>query len=361
MKFLSLIIGFLFLSPSLLFAQSYSIGALTAQKNMLPSKINRNGAATEEGETGKKGGTKPSFGTEMQMGIQYQIHILGQVDSPGTYRLSPSTRLDEALSKANGVVERGSQRRIEIRRDGSVYRYDLFQFYKKADLNQNPFLLDNDVIFVPFAESTVAIRGPVKTNGIFELTEEDKTAWDLVQLSGGYTTGVSFRDSVTVVRFSEGKKETIKVANVQQELKNFSLLNGDIVVVPHLLGKGRHFDYDFVDLPADNLYIPSQKNEIFITGAVANPGAQAFNPGYSVIDFVKMAGPSELAKLDGVYVLTDEGKYVRNPKKKKDFHLSPGDTIVVPRRAVTTDNVLRWYNTVTGSVFTGFAFRELLR
>lgn len=294
-------------------------------------------------------------------GINYQIHLLGQVESPGTYRLNPSIRLDEAITKGGGIAERGSQRQVEVRRDGKAHRYDLFRFLRFGDLRQNPFLLDNDVVFVPYAGNSVAIRGPVKSDGVYELKANEKTVWDLVELAGGFTVGMSEKDPVTVVRFESGTRRMVKVPNLKTELEQLELLNGDIVIIPHFLAENRHFDYNILDLPADNIFYPTQKSEIYVTGAVGSSGGFPYNPTSSVRDFVNMAGPTELAKIDSAYVLAGNGTHIRSPMKKKNFRLSPGDTIVVPRRRVTTDNVLKWYGTVTSTVFTSFALKELLK
>lgn len=358
-----LLVSFLMV-PSFLSAQNFGMNSLNNRRGGILQGAGLNGAGSSTEDAKKKPGTGPGGATKSDMGgfsLDYQIHLLGQVKEPGTYRLPPSIRLDEAIAKADGIAERGSFRKVELRRDGNVYRYDLFKFQKFGDLSQNPFLLDNDVVFVPFAETNVAIHGPVKSNSVYELTANEKSVWDLVELAGGYTVGVSEKDPVKVVRFTDGKKEVISIPNVKLELEKFALLNGDTVIIPHMFSEDRRFDYSVLELPADNIYLPDRKNEVFVTGAVTNGGAFPFDPTYAIRDFVNMAGPTELAKLQAVYILTANGKYVRNPVRKKKFRLSPGDTIIIPKRRVTTDNVLKWYNTLTGSVFTGFAFKQLIQ
>lgn len=291
--------------------------------------------------------------------IEYQLHLLGQVEHPGTYRVPPSTRLDEALGKAGAILDGGSTRRLEVRRDGKTLYYDQLKFQRFGDLKQNPFLMDNDVVFVPYIGNSVSIRGPVKRSGAYELLEDEKSLWALVELAGGYAVGLSEKDPVAVVRFENGKRKLLKISNVQSELERFELLNGDVVVVPHFLAEKRHFDYNLTDLPADTIYFPTQKSEVYVTGAVVQPGAYTFNASSSVRDFVNMAGPTELSRLKSIYILTADGRYVKASKKK--FHLSPGDTVVVPKRHFTTDNTLKWYGTLTSTIFTSFALKQLLQ
>ncbi|MDO8526160.1 MAG: SLBB domain-containing protein [Deltaproteobacteria bacterium] len=363
--FLLFVIGFF---PVQLLAQNYGQSMGSQQKNTSSFRKQSGGGAFGQSGLDKEAaikaagnmGTAPMSSGQGQMGgLDYQIHILGQVANPGTFRLPASTRLDEAIKNAGGIKERGSLRRVEVRRDGHTTFYDLLAFQKNGELNQNPYLMDNDVVFVSYAENTVLIEGPVKSSGTYELSN-NRSVWSVIELAGGFTAGVTNNDPVVVVRFVDGKREVIKIVNSKPELESFELVNGDIVVVPHLLVENRHFDYNISELPNDNIFYPTQKNEIFVTGAVSQPGPFPFNPGYSTRDFINISGPTELSNLSGVYILTSDGKHIRNPEKKKDFHLSPGDSIVVPRRHLTTDNVLKWYNTFTGTVFTSFALKQLL-
>lgn len=290
----------------------------------------------------------------------YQVHILGQVDKPGTYRLLPSTHLDEAINTAGGITPKGSFRGIELRRGGKNVAYDLLRYKLEGALSQNPFLFDNDVIFIPYAQKSVAIQGPVKNAITFELKANEENIWDLLNLAGGFTAGVSFDADIKVIRFVNEKREILSVANKQEELKAFQLYNGDIVIIPHILTKDRTFDYEISELPADNVFYPSFNDNVFVIGAISLPGAYPFNPVYKVNDFVKMAGPNRTAQLNSIQVLTTNGKQLRG-RGLKTYHLSPGDTIVVPEKSFTADNVLRWYGAITGSIITGFTVRELVK
>ncbi len=294
------------------------------------------------------------------MGGEYQIHLLGQVQGPGTYRFPPSTRMAEALERAGGVLQMGSQRQIELRRGREVFRYDLFRFRHSGDLSQNPFLLDNDVIFVPFSKRNVEIQGPVKSNGIFELSSREGSVQDLIKLVGGFTAGVSYETPVVIIRYEGQEKKLIEIRNNSTELSKFDLQNGDIVIIPHILTATRRFDYNVGKLPADNIFYPSFNDNVFVMGAVQLPGAYPFNQNYSLRDYVSMAGMIRGAKTSRVRVITSDGKKLRG-MKLKNYELSPGDTIVVPERVVSADSVLNWYNAIATSIITGFTLRELIR
>jgi len=308
----------------------------------------------------KSGGVAGGGGGAGAEGSLYQVHILGQIENPATYHVSISTRLMEAIGLAGDVLRKsGSKRFVELRREGKVVRYDLFKFQRLGDLSQNPFLLDNDIIFVPYSTNSVSIEGAVKSNGVYELID-DKSLWGLIELAGGYTVGVSEKEPVTIIRYEHSKKTLLKVPNVQQELKTFELLEGDVVVVPHMFNDNRRFDYNITELPADNVFYPTQNDNIFVIGGVAKPGPYNFVPTYSIRDFINQAGPTRLSKPKSAYIMTADGKTIRNLRGKKDIQLSPGDTIIVPEQKVTFNNTMAWYNTILNTFFSVFAFQQVI-
>lgn len=311
--------------------------------------------------TGNQNGLNMSSGGSVSgaAGMNYQIHVLGQVESPGTFRFGPSVRVAEAVAGAGNVIPGGSMRHIELRRGSDPARkIDLFRFVVYGDLNFNPFLQDNDVIYVPFAKNSVRIEGPVKKGGTYELVEE-KNIWDVIQLAGGYASGASEDGEVVIVRYVESdKKELIKVANIQTELLKTELRGGDIIVVPHIFTKDKEFDYAFPELPADNIFYPSYNDNVFVIGAVTQPGSYPYNAHLGIMQYINMAGPGANSKIQSARVMATNGKVIRRPK---GYTLNPGDTIVVPEKKLNGGNFLAWYNTFASTVFTAVALRSLLQ
>lgn len=356
------LIFFLFFVNVQAFAQT-SFGKVTSPLNGAaliksmttgPSQGQLRGQTSNQPSTTETGGSASS----MLSGMDYQVHVLGRVQAPGTYRLGPSVRLAEALGMAGGVESGGSQRRVELRRGTEKpKRVDLLQFTRRGDLNANPFLQDNDVIFIPFVEQSVRIEGPVKSGGVYELVDE-RTVWDVVEMADGYTPGASDKGEVVIIRYDENeKKKLIKVKNIPAELKQVSVQGADIIVVPHIFTKDRQFNYAFSSFPSDNVFYPSHSDSVYVAGAVLQQGPQAYNASYGIREYVNQAGLSPLAKLKSVRILKGDGKIQRNIKK---YSLSPGDTIIVPEKKMTSGNVLSWYSTFAGTVFTGVALKSLV-
>lgn len=351
------------ITPSFLMAQDSSgYGQALGQRKSQTRPLN---PTLQQGESTQ---THPMSAPEAGLGYSrsaavldssaYQIHIVGMVRHPGTYRLPPSTRMAEAIDMAGGLEPKGSMRRIELRRHNrTIHVYDLSAFLSAGRLDQNPFLQDNDEIYVPISERVVSIRGPVNRSGVMELLKEQSLT-DVVTLAGGYTVGIIKTEPVTVIRHSSGKKVTYHVSMSDADMANFIVEDGDYIVFPHVLTKGRKFDYNIAELPNDTLFYPSFNDNVFIMGAVAQPGAYPYNPFYDVRHYMNMAGLVRYANVKRVKIIDVSGKPV---KYTDEYRLNPGDTIVVPYRAWTTDNVLKWYNTISNTIFTSFALQQLIK
>jgi len=49
--------------------------------------------------------------------------IEGEVASPGRYRIEPGMTVMQAIARAGGITERGSERRIQLKRVGKPGQY----------------------------------------------------------------------------------------------------------------------------------------------------------------------------------------------------------------------------------------------
>lgn len=270
-------------------------------------------------------------------GLSYQVHILGEVDKPGTYRIAASTRLWEAITQAGGISGQGSERRVIIQHsEGTKSEVDLLAFKYHGKLDQNPYLLDNDVVFVPLRQNLVQVAGTVKRPGSYELRQE-KTLEDLIKLAGGFTAGAALTSPIKIVRFHNGLKEVLEVGNNKDEIKKFLLADADVVVIPHILTKDKKFDYNLASFPGDNgLFYASFEERVFLIGGLSNPGAYPYSPYYSVRQYLTLAGGvTRLGRIKKMKLLTSEGETFR---ATPETTINPGDTIIVPERYMPPEN-----------------------
>ena len=128
-----------------------------------------------------------------------QVNIMGEVEIPGTFRLSPFATVLNALYHAGGVKEEGSLRTIKVIRGGElyttvdVYGY-LFNGYSDSDIT----LKEGDVIIVQPYVNLVLAAGNVKRPMFYELAEGE-TLSDLIQYAGGFSSK-AYQDDFRVIR-----------------------------------------------------------------------------------------------------------------------------------------------------------------
>lgn len=260
------------------------------------------------------------------MASGYQVHILGEVSQPGTYVVTASTRLLEAVQRAGGFLPNASERNVELRRKGGgTVHVDLLEFKLMGKLNNNPYLMDNDVIFVPLRGKVIQVTGAVKRPDIYELKNE-KNLEDVLELAGGFNPGAALGEPLRVIRFENGEKVVDEIPLEKGALVKFAIANGDVVIVPNITTKGTQFDYNIAAIPGDQVFYPSYEDRVFVLGGVAAPGAYPFSPYYTVNQYVSLAGGISDRGSPKFKVTSMDGK---THKARGDGKINPGDTIMI--------------------------------
>jgi protein involved in polysaccharide export with SLBB domain len=161
----------------------------------------------------------------------FLVHVVDNVSKPGIYPTNPVERVSSLLARAGGIT--GSKRRIAIRHhDGTALTADLVQYELTGNTELNPYLVDGDVVSVPFAETTVAITGAVHRPGNYELIKAKDLA-ELLELAGGLTSGVARGLPIRVVRRNGKQQEVFQdLAFSGTVAPNAPLHDLDQVVVP---------------------------------------------------------------------------------------------------------------------------------
>jgi len=274
--------------------------------------------------TGTPAGT--TMGEAAMMSLGYQVHVLGEVMRPGTFRVVASDRVSEIIQRAGGFAENGSERNIELRRKGGgVVHVDLLAFKLFGKLDQNPYVTDNDTIYVPLRKSVIQVAGAVKRPDFYELKNE-KTLADVVDLAGGFNAATFMKEPIRVIRFVDGEKHLEEVTIEKGAMEKFAIMTGDVVVVPNVVTKKTDFDYNVASIPGDQVFYPSYEDRVFVLGGIAFPGAYEFSPYYSVNQYITLAGGLNDRGKSKFRVITVEGK---NKRAKPSDRVNPGDTIVI--------------------------------
>jgi hypothetical protein len=90
----------------------------------------------------------------------------------------------------------------------------------------------------------------------------------------------------------------------------------------------------------DTLVIPKRPGYVMVTGDVFDPTAVSFSPGRSAKWYLEQSGgPTLLANKKAIFVIRADGSVIGEKKTlwigdSLDAVLEPGDTVVVPEKAI---------------------------
>jgi len=160
----------------------------------------------------------------------FLVHIVNYVKQPGSYSATPLERVSNLLTRAGGVT--GSRRRIVIKHKGGTETpADLVLYELTGDTAYNPYVLDGDVIVVPFADVVATIEGAVRRPGRYELTKT-RDLDEALTLAGGFTSSVARSLPIRIVRRNaKVQDEFVDVPFRGDAAPNHDVIDGDRVIV----------------------------------------------------------------------------------------------------------------------------------
>ena len=195
-----------------------------------------------------------------------QVMVWGAKQS-GSYYLPSLGTAFHALFAAGGPGLNRSYRNIHvIRNDKTIRVIDLYEFLSRGSRVSDITLQDNDILFIPYYDRRVRIRGEVKTPAVFELLPNEQLQ-DALGFAGGFTE-IAYRDVVEVLRYGQQEKEVFSVRAA--DLVGFALKGSEIVTVSSI---------------ADRF-----KNRIKVDGAVERPGYYSMAAGIDLKQAIENAG-----------------------------------------------------------------------
>ncbi|MBI3790815.1 MAG: SLBB domain-containing protein [Gemmatimonadetes bacterium] len=201
--------------------------------------------------------------------------MVGDVEHPGSYRISSTGTAFSALYAAGGPTRNGSLRRIEVRRGGKVVDVlDAYDYLLRGDATHDVRLETGDVVFVAPHGPRARIVGEVLRPATYELRDRETVA-DALRMAGGITAeGDARRVTVERVlpvaeRAANGRDRTV-LALSTEAAATVPVGAGDVVRVAPISDRVR--------------------NRVVVRGNVWSPGLVAVEPGMRLSDALKRAG-----------------------------------------------------------------------
>lgn len=195
------------------------------------------------------------------------VNVMGEVNIPGSYRLSPFSTVFNALYRAGGINEVGTLRNIEIVRNGNrLVNVDIYDYLFGGKKTGDVRLQEGDVIIVPPYAELINVEGTVKRPMYYELREGESLA-KLLEYTGGFA-GNAYTDMITVSRQTGKDNEIFNVS--ASDFNSYRLKDGDIVTVGSVTDR-------FL-------------NKVELKGSVMRPGNYALGNGISTLrDVIRVA------------------------------------------------------------------------
>ncbi len=159
------------------------------------------------------------------------VSIYGEVGVQGGFTLSALNTAFNALAAAGGPTAIGSVRNIQLSRNGSTHRLDLYKYMTNPTSGLSYDIQNGDVIFVPVAQKVVSIEGAVRRPMRYEMVDGESLS-DLINYAGGLSADV-LPDFVQVERFENGTKKFLEfnLKEVMAGKTKVTLEAGDVVRV----------------------------------------------------------------------------------------------------------------------------------
>lgn len=198
-----------------------------------------------------------------------QIYVVGQAEQPGSYTVSSSSTLVNALFISGGPRADGSLRNIQLRRAGKIVAsLDLYDFIHDGVSSQDPQLLAGDVIVIPPAGPQVAVTGALDNAAVYELKSDGATTLgELLALGGGIPT-LAKTQKALLERVANEKTAPREVHDLALDDDGLgtSLRDGDIVTLLNIS--------------------PQFANAVTLQGNVAAPARYRWFEGMRIRDLI---------------------------------------------------------------------------
>lgn len=233
----------------------------------------------------------------------FKVLVTGAVQKPGFVIETPVSRLDDAIDQVDGFHQLAKEFEIKItHKDGSHEVIDYHQYILDGDLKSNPTLIEGDHVQVPFGElnlNGIVVRGSITGAG-YDIIGPKETLGDYIQRQVIFEKNADLKN-VTLSRTVNG-------------------LDKHMIILPE--------DFESTVLqPQDEINFMWERG-VMVTGFVQSPGGFSYSPGYSVSDYIALAGGNTR---DGNPRLVSIAHVDGDTEKGLRTSVLRGDVIYVPR------------------------------
>jgi protein involved in polysaccharide export with SLBB domain len=242
--------------------------------------------------------TEPSVKTPQTAGTIQKREMTG-VSVNDEYALPASLRLND-LMRMLSLHYLAKDFAVEVRGYDDTSVVNIYNYYLKGDLDDNPFLYKIRSIYIPYADvekECIHVYSPINTKAIVPIIPGEKV-YEFIQRKLQMTNITNY-DAITLKR---NEKIILDQSNSMED-QNIELLAGDVLEV-------------------------SSAKRIMVNGFVSEPGIYNYIQGHTIADYIAMAGGVDEKGSNKSVMIIRNDKKIRNAESK---FVERGDIIIVNR------------------------------
>ncbi len=287
------------------------------------------------------------------------VNVFGETRRNGSFTISAVNTAFNAIIAAEGLKESASIRQIKLLRNGTEQLIDVYRFLLDPASENDFFLENNDIIFVPAAGDIVRLEGAVARPMRYEVLAGETVA-DALYYAGGLLPGAA-PENLTLLQMQEGREKVINL--------NLKAGGGEVVFHPTTSS----IDGTKVATRRSHiLRIPSRvgavQNFVTISGAVSLPGAYAYQAEMGLRSLLEIGQLRDDSRRDVAFLRRQNldstfqllsiplADWLDNPQLTTDYPLQRLDELIILSIA---DFASQASITVTGAVrdtLTGYPY-----
>ncbi len=276
------------------------------------------------------------------------VTIQGEIKYPGRYELVEGDNLKSVVNLAGGFLPAAESESIDLVRQNEANRPLTIRV---ASSDFATFEMKNgDIVRVRSSADNllrVAIEGAVWGRRV-SAAEAASVPTSPVRVD------LPYYDSMTLLDVLEEVGGPTPFAEAE---RSFVIRAGSDTRLPVDIGalwESRNADGGVRLEPGDTIVVPMQVLDVFVTGMVVSPGRVSYRSGYTVNDYILLAGGFDprRASAQALFLVNDRG---RRRATKRDAVVPRGSTIYVGRKMLffvddTVQNILLGAAWVTSTI-----------
>ena len=318
---------------------------------------------------------------------QATVYIRGEVGKPGRYPLTTNMRVADLIRIGGGLTLSADTDIADLTKYEWSNKKNLTGQQEKVtisaalagDTKANAPLHNGDVLTIHQLPgwndlgASITLKGEVKNPGVYGIRPGERLS-SILERAGGFQPNAyaygsvlqrvqvrelemkeqeslilrakSMQSSIELMPENDPRQKQAKETALQQYQTTLEQLSANPPIgrvsmrISSEISRWKNTSADMEVRAGDTLSIPKKPSYVLVTGQVFNPTAVAYRPGKSAAWYLSQSGgPTLLGNKKSAFVIRADGSVASSKSSlwggdSFSSALQPGDTVVVPERAI---------------------------